>query len=78
MRRALLLLTLTCSALPAQRAAFEEDLFREYDQYRGRLFDLVKAIPDDKLDWRPDSTARSVKEVVLHVALNNYMLLVRS
>ncbi len=63
-------------AAPAQqRLPLQEDLWREFDLYRDRLFQLAKAIPAEKYGWRPAQGVRSVQEVVLHVALNNYMLL---
>ena len=53
----------------------QDDLWREFDLYRTRLLDLARSIPDDKFDFRPAPDVRSIKEVVLHVGLNNYMLL---
>ena len=53
----------------------QDDMVREYETYRTRLLDLAKMIPESKYDMRPAPDVRSVKEVILHVALNNYMLL---
>jgi hypothetical protein len=60
---------------PRQRLAIRDDLWREFNVYRGRLLDLARAIPEDRYGWRPAKDVRSVQEVILHVALNNYMLL---
>jgi uncharacterized damage-inducible protein DinB len=72
---ALLCLALASSAHSQSRAAWQDDLWREYDLYRGRLFELARSIPAEKYDWRPGEGARSIGEVILHVGLNNYMLL---
>ena len=53
----------------------QDDLWREFDVYRGRLLELANAIPEDQYDYRPAKDVRSIEEVILHVALNNYMLL---
>lgn len=72
-------LALLCAAaLPAAaqtRAPFQADLQREFELYRDRLFQLAEAIPADKYAWRPGDDVRSIGQVVLHVGLNNYMLL---
>jgi uncharacterized damage-inducible protein DinB len=39
------------------------------------VVDLLKAFPEDKLDWRPGPGVRSVREVVMHIALGNRLLL---
>ena len=76
MRRTLALLSLAAGTAFAQdRLPMQDDLWREFDLYRTRLLDLARSIPDDKFDFRPASDVRSIKEVVLHVGLNNYMLL---
>jgi FKBP-type peptidyl-prolyl cis-trans isomerase/uncharacterized damage-inducible protein DinB len=36
---------------------------------------LAKAIPEDKLDWRPAPGVRSIREVCLHIAYGNRLLL---
>lgn len=41
----------------------------------GHVIELVKAFPEDKLDWRPGPGVRSVREVFLHIALGNRLLL---
>ncbi|MBX9602637.1 MAG: DinB family protein [Bryobacteraceae bacterium] len=74
-RMALLLIAGALPALPQTRAAFQADLQREFDVYRDRLFQLAEAIPADKYGWRPGGDVRTIGQVVLHVGLNNYMLL---
>jgi uncharacterized damage-inducible protein DinB len=36
---------------------------------------MAETIPSEKYDWRPDTKARSVSEVFVHVATGNFMLL---
>ena len=36
---------------------------------------MAGAIPADRYEWRPDSTARSVSEVFVHIAAGTFMLL---
>src|ERR1035437_115927 len=36
---------------------------------------MAETIPPEKYDWRPDTKARSVSEVFVHVATGNFMLL---
>ena len=36
---------------------------------------LAEAIPADKYSWRPSDGARSVSEVLVHIAVGNFMLL---
>jgi hypothetical protein len=53
----------------------QDDLFREFDLYKNRILQLAKLIPEDKYDWSPAPKVRSNSNVILHVAMNNYMLL---
>jgi hypothetical protein len=36
---------------------------------------MAEAIPAEKYDWRPNTNARSISEVFVHVATGNFMLL---
>src|SRR5690606_38650501 len=38
----------------------------------GRTIQLLDAIPDDKLDWKPADGVRSFREVFAHLAQSNY------
>ncbi|MFP5354042.1 MAG: DinB family protein [Gemmatimonadota bacterium] len=73
---ALALVTAAASAAPAgaQQAVFMSDLTRDANQVRDKLVALAKAIPQDKYDWRPAPGVRSVGEVFLHLASDNYLL----
>ena len=50
------------------------DLLTDIDQVRQKLTSLAQAIPADRWSWRPGQGVRSVGEVYLHVAADNYLL----
>lgn len=50
------------------------DLLTDIDQARDKLGQLAEAIPEDAWSWRPGEGVRSVREVFLHVAADNYLL----
>ena len=50
------------------------DLLMDIAQLESKMMALAKAIPTDKYDWRPSPGARSVIEVLRHVAADNYFL----
>ena len=50
------------------------DLLTDVEQVEKKLLGLARAIPADKYDWRPGEGVRSVGEVLLHVAADNYLL----
>ena len=51
-----------------------EVLMRDIATLEGKLLGLAEAIPEDKYDWRPAEGVRSVREVMMHVAADNYFL----
>ena len=57
----------------AQAAPVVADLMKDVDGVQQKLVALAKAMPEDKYAWRP-TTARSVGEVFLHVASDNYLI----
>ncbi len=58
------------SAPPAAIAALLQDLA----QAEQKLIGLAEAIPEEQYGWRPAEGVRSVGEVVMHVAADNYFL----
>jgi uncharacterized damage-inducible protein DinB len=50
------------------------DLLRDIDQLEKKVLGLARAIPADKYAWRPAQGVRSVGEVLMHVAADNYLL----
>ena len=55
-------------------AALASDLLMDLGQVERKTMALARAIPADKFNWRPSEGARSVGEVLLHVAADNYLL----
>ena len=49
-------------------------LLKDVNGVGDKLVALAKAIPAEKYDWRPAAGVRSVREVFLHVASDNYLL----
>jgi uncharacterized damage-inducible protein DinB len=58
-----------------QADGFRETLLLEFDIAEGQLSGLAAATPSEKFGWRPDTTARSISEVLVHVAAGNFFLL---
>ena len=58
---------------PAQ-GTLAADFLRDVEQVEQKLLGLARAMPADKWDWRPGEGVRSVGEVFLHVAADNYVL----
>ncbi|HEX6943516.1 MAG TPA: DinB family protein [Gemmatimonadaceae bacterium] len=64
----------TESATPGgSNASVATDLLNDLTQVETKLVDLAGAIPEGKYGWHPDS-ARTVRQVLLHVAADNYVL----
>jgi uncharacterized damage-inducible protein DinB len=57
-----------------QSSALMADLIKDVHDVHGKLIGLAKTIPTDKYGWRPAANVRSVGEVFLHVAGDNYVL----
>ena len=55
-------------------APLATDLLQDLGQLEKKTMALVRAIPADKWNWKPSEGARSVGEVLLHVAADNYLL----
>lgn len=58
----------------AQTAPVVTDLMKDVDGVQQKFVALAKAMPVDKYGWRPGTGVRSVGEVFLHVASDNYLL----
>lgn len=52
-----------------------QDLLLPFEDATMKIMMLAQAIPADKLDWRPTPGIRSVREVYLHLAYDNQLLL---
>ena len=58
------------AATPAVMAALIADI----EQVEEKMIALAEAIPESSYGWRPAEGVRSVGEVVLHVAADNYLI----
>lgn len=54
---------------------FRGEFLWELEIAERQMMAIAEAIPAEKYDWRPDGKARSVSEVLVHVAVGNFMLL---
>ena len=75
---AALLLATSATPLAAQQAApaaagLVADLARDVAQVERKIIVLAKAVPADKYAWRPGAGVRSISELVMHVAADNYL-----
>jgi len=61
------------SSSGASAGAVASDLLADLGTVETKIVDLATAIPENKYNWKPDS-ARSVRQVFLHVAADNYLL----
>lgn len=50
------------------------EMHRDVNQAQKKMIDLANAIPESAYDWRPGAGTRSVGEVLLHVASDNYFI----
>jgi uncharacterized damage-inducible protein DinB len=57
-----------------QRAGLMGDLIRDVAEVEKKLTSLAKEIPEEKQGWRPATGVRSVGEVWMHVAADNYLI----
>jgi uncharacterized damage-inducible protein DinB len=64
-----------CLALPTSASAqgLMADMHNDVNDVQKKFIDLAKAIPEPAYSWRPPGV-RSVGEVLLHVASDNYLI----
>jgi uncharacterized damage-inducible protein DinB len=80
MRRIVQLAAVLCLAGPlsaplsAQAAPIVADLLKDVAGVEQKFIGLAKATPAEKLSWRPAPGVRSIGEVLLHVASDNYFI----
>lgn len=65
---------LAASAAAQQRTGLMGELLKDMEDVRGKLVALAKETPVEKYDWRPGEGVRSIGEVYLHLASDNYLL----
>ena len=66
--------TATPVAASAGDQALIADLMKDVSEVEKKMIDLSKAIPAAKYSYRPGAGVRSVGEVVMHVAGDNYFI----
>lgn len=75
MRQLLSALALTLTlAVPAAAQGLMGEMHKDVNGLQKKMIDLAKAIPESAYDWRPSAGARSVRETLLHVAADNYLI----
>jgi uncharacterized damage-inducible protein DinB len=57
-----------------QRAGVMGELIGDVKDVQSKLAGLAKEVPASKYDWRPSAGVRSIGEVYLHLASDNYLL----
>jgi len=73
MRRSLIALALAAAApLPAQ--SLMADMHGDVREVQQKIVSLAKAMPESTYGWRPGAGVRSVSEVLMHVASENYYI----
>lgn len=71
-RAFLLFLSLAASG-PASAQGLMPDMHRNVNDVQKKFIDLAQAIPESAYSWQPPG-ARSIGEVLLHVAADNYVI----
>jgi uncharacterized damage-inducible protein DinB len=71
--RALALALSLAIAAPASAQGLMADMHRDVNEVQKKLIDLANAIPESAYSWAPPG-ARSVGELFLHVAADNYLI----
>ena len=52
-----------------------QDLMNPFEDAAAKILSLAKALPEEKLDWRPAPGVRSFRELFLHITYGNNLLL---
>jgi uncharacterized damage-inducible protein DinB len=66
--------TVAASTAAATGPDLMTSLARDVDDVQKKLIDLANAMPEATMAWRPMPGVRSVREVMLHVAGENYLI----
>lgn len=75
MRTRLLAFALSLAvAAPVAAQDVMAEMHRDVNTAQRKFIELAKAIPESAYDWRPGEGVRSVGEVFLHVASDNYLI----
>lgn len=60
--------------LAQQRPGLMGDLIKDVTEVQDKIVGLAKTVPAAKYDWRPGAGVRSIGEVYLHIAGDNYVM----
>jgi hypothetical protein len=60
-------------AAPLQAQSLMGDMHKDLNEVQKKFTDLAQAIPESAYGWKPNG-ARTVGELLLHVAADNYLL----
>ena len=63
----------TAPSTTAPASGLVADLLRDVSQVERKMLGLARAVPADKYGWRPGAGVRSVSDLVMHVAADNYL-----
>ena len=72
--RTLALVLSLAVAAPLAAQGWMGEMHRDVNEVQKKMIDLAKAMPESAYGWRPGAGVRSVGEVFLHVAGENYMI----
>ena len=61
-------------AAAQERSGLMADLIKDVDQVQKKIVGLANAMPEPTYGWRPVKEVRSTKEVLMHVAADNYFM----
>ena len=61
-------------AAPLSAQGLMGEMHRDMNDLQRKMIDLANAIPESAYGWRPAPGVRSIGEVFLHVAADNYLL----
>lgn len=76
MKKQLFVFALLCMLAPlrqAQAAEYADVFLADFDRASQKLNDLGDAVPADKFSYRPVESVRTVSEVMMHVAIANFL-----
>ena len=74
LRRSLALVLAFAFAAPLSAQGLMGEMHRDVNDLQRKMIDLATAIPESAYGWRPAPGVRSIGEVFLHVAADNYLI----
>ena len=72
--RSLALVLSLAVAAPLHAQGLMGEMHRDVNEVQKKMVDLAKAMPESAYGWRPGAGVRSVGEMFLHVASDNYLI----